>query len=69
MMKRLKKSIVYIFSDILGQVVIAMLLLLAIVAWTYFSSVYAAITVLVIAFLLWHFILKIIEKDKDHNPD
>jgi len=61
MMKWLKNSIAYIFSDILGQIVIAGILVLAIIAWTYFSSIYAAALVLIIAFLLWHFILKVLK--------
>lgn len=67
MMKWLKNSIIYIFSDILGQIVIAAVLVVAIIAWTYFSSPYAAILVLIIAFLLWHLIIKFVERNKDQS--
>jgi Flp pilus assembly protein TadB len=65
----LKKGIIFLISEFFGQIIAAVILIVAYVSWVYFSSGYAAIIVIVIGILVWIFISKLVigNKNKQNN--
>ena len=52
-LKKLKNGISYLLIDFLGQIISAFILLLALLAWSYYSTIYAAIIVVVVGIVFW----------------
>ena len=61
----LKRSIYFILSEFLGQIMAAIILVAAYVTWVYFSSGYAAILVIIIGIIIWGLLSKLFMKAKN----
>ncbi len=62
--KWLINSIVFITKEFIGQIIAAGILLASLVAWFYFSTIYAAFPVIIIGLLLWAFVGKVLPRLK-----
>jgi len=58
----IKNSTRFLISEFIGQIMAAIILISAYVAWIYFSSGYAAIIVIIIGILIWIFVIKLFQK-------
>jgi len=61
----LKNGSKFIVSEFLGQIIAAVILIAAYVAWVHFSSGYAAIAVIVIGITAWVFIVNTFRKSEN----
>jgi hypothetical protein len=59
----------YFVQEFVGQITAAVILLAALVSWFYFSSIYAAIPVVLLGFLAWGLVSKAFKKSKSGNPN
>jgi len=59
----IKNGTKFIVSEFLGQIIAAVILIAAYVAWVKFSSAYAAIAVIVIGIVIWVLVVKAFRKN------
>ncbi|HEY9100257.1 MAG TPA: hypothetical protein VIN38_15425 [Thiobacillus sp.] len=68
-----QRSVRYWLAEFFGQIVAGIILFAAFVAWAFFSSIYAAIPVLIIGIVLWGLADKVFDskkgKDAQKNKD
>ena len=57
----------FLLAEFFGQIIAGVILFAAFVAWVYFSSIYAAIPVLIVGILLWGIVGKVFERKKSEN--
>jgi len=50
----------WLLDEFFSQIIAAIILLLAFISWSYFSSIYAAITVVIICLIIWGVIAKLV---------
>ena len=67
--KWLMAGIRYLLAEFFAQIVAAVILFAAFVAWAYFSSIYAAIPVLIVGIMLWGLAGKIFKSKKQEDPE
>lgn len=60
----LKNSIYFILTEFFGQIMAAIILIAAFVAWVYFSSMYAAILIVIAGIILWSLLNKLFIREK-----
>jgi len=58
MINLLKGGVLYFIQEFIGQIVAAVIILIALLAWFYFSSVYAAIAVVLGGLVIWGLVAK-----------
>ena len=68
-MKWLKGGVSFLLEEVLGQIWMLVIFFAGFVAWAYFSSIYAAIPVIVIGITLWIFIGKIFTRKKNNSVE
>lgn len=68
-MKWLKGGVSFLLEEVLGQIWMFVIFFAGFVAWAYFSSIYAAIPVIVIGITLWIFIGKIFTRKKNNSVE
>jgi len=61
----LKNGTYFILSEFLGQIIAAIILIAAFVAWVYFSTWYAAIPVVIVGIILWGVLSKLLTFGKN----
>lgn len=61
----LKNGTKFIVSEFLGQIIAAVILIAAYMAWVQFSSGYAAIAVIVIGIVIWVLVVKTFRNNKN----
>jgi len=61
----LKNGTKFIVSEFIGQIVAAVILIAAYVAWVHFSSGFAAIAVIVISVTVWVFVVNTFRKSEN----
>jgi len=62
-----QRSVRYWLAEFFGQIEAAVILFSAFVTWAYFSSIYAAIPVLIIGFVLWGLAEKVFNNKKSED--